>query len=71
MGTFSIDNDATRDARKTELDKAKELYKWYQQYLYPIPTLFNAMLGDKEQGDGSANTKRSRAILPAPLITSA
>lgn len=49
---FSIaaaDDKATKK-RAEELATAKELYRFYQDYLAGIPTLFNAKLGDHIEG---------------------
>lgn len=48
MTVLSIPVDAPDAARSSALDDARKLYRWYQDYLHPIPTLFNAKLGDTD-----------------------
>jgi arachidonate 15-lipoxygenase len=69
---FTTASDDTRTARNQELASARELYQWYQNYLYPIPTLFNKTLGDVAGSstvravadtDGTTPPDLSRAML--------
>jgi arachidonate 15-lipoxygenase len=45
-------NDGFFSDDKNEVEKAREVYEWYHDYLPPIPTLFNRKLGDGDSDEG-------------------
>lgn len=47
---YSLPTDADRAARAGDVDRRR--YMWFQGYLPPIPTLYNATLGDGARGLG-------------------
>jgi len=59
---------ATSTSRSREVREAREVYKWYHDYLPPIPTLFNKKLGDGESPASlTANSSAAADTDAAPV----
>lgn len=57
---LSLANDTSTANRTADLEKNRTLYRFYQDYLKGIPTLYNEKLGDRFEG-------ASAALADAPL----
>ena len=65
---YSLPTDADRAARADDVDRRR--YMWFQGYINPIPTLYNATLKDGERGLGEEVIEEERQVDLAAILLS-